>query len=166
MRGFTRVIKGIIVFCLCVALLPGLMVAPAARAAPAGQGAAIQSADSAVGPLQVCLSPYFYLVYPVTYDSDSDGYDDSVHLYIDADPSEEYGETWVTCRGGLYDPGGHLVDWDEDTWYIHAWDVEYGNLDLTNDESSPASCNYYLWLWETEWGPEQWQDTWFDADCM
>jgi len=115
MRGFTRVIKGIIVFCLCVALLPGLMVAPAARAAPAGQGAAIQSADSAVGPLQVCLSPYFYLVYPVTYDSDSDGYDDSVHLYIDADATYDYFWIEVTCEGDLYDPDGLWSDYDSAT---------------------------------------------------
>jgi len=89
---------------------------------------------------------YFWSVTPYTYDSDSDGFDDSVTLEMDVDTTGE--DVYVTVDGELYDPNATSVDFDSTIWNIYDAAIEYGYLDLTNYSSIAGDCTYYLHLYD------------------
>jgi len=100
----------------------------------------------------------FYSVSPSTYDSDSDGYDDSVTLTVDVDTDGGYVD--VTIYGDLDDSYGYLVDSDSATWSIYGSDSEYGYLYLTASSGDPGYYSYYLDLYDDL---AYWEDSWSDS---
>ena len=111
-----------------------------------------------VTALLVDYYEYFYSVSPSTYDSDSDGYDDSVTLTVDVDTDGGYVD--VTIYGDLDDPYGFLVDSDSATWSIYGSDAEYGYLYLTATSGDPGYYSYYLDLYDDL---SYWEDSWSDS---
>ncbi|HUU62857.1 MAG TPA: hypothetical protein VMX96_02900 [Dehalococcoidia bacterium] len=100
----------------------------------------------------------FYSVSPSTYDSDSDGYDDSVTLTVDVDTDGGYVD--VTIYGDLEDSYGFLVDSDSATWSIYGSDSEYGYLYLTASSGDPGYYSYYLDLYDDL---AYWEDSWSNS---
>ena len=118
--------------------------------------AAALSDKSSVAALLVDYDEYFYSVTPSAYDSDSDGYDDSIFLIIDADTDGGYVD--VTIYGDLDDPYGYLVDSDSATWSIYGSETEYDTyLDLTATSGDPGYYSYYLDLYDDL---AYWEDSW------
>jgi hypothetical protein len=91
-------------------------------------------------------SEYFWGVWAYTYDSDGDGFVDSVQLEMDVDTTGGYVN--VTVYGGLYDPYGYLTDSGSSSWLIYDEYSEYGYLYLTNYSSYTGYCSYYLDLYD------------------
>ena len=97
----------------------------------------------------------FYSVSYSTFDSDSDRYDDSVTLTVDADTTSSY--SYVTIYGDLIDPDIYLVDSNYTTWLIYGDETEYGYLDLTATSGDPGYYEYYLDLYDDL---ANWEDSW------
>ena len=97
----------------------------------------------------------FYSVAYSTFDSDSDGYDDSVTLTADVDTTSSY--AYVTIYGDLIDPDTYLVDSNYTTWLIYDDETEYGYLDLTATSGDPGYYEYYLDLYDDL---ANWEDSW------
>ena len=111
----------------------------------------VTEGDSGLSPIEVEVTPadydeYFWSVTPSTYDSDSDGFDDSVTLEMDVDTTGDYID--VTVVGQLYDPNTTSVDLGSTTWNIYDAAYEYGYLNLTNYGSIAGDCTYYLHLYD------------------
>jgi hypothetical protein len=100
----------------------------------------------------------FYSVTYSTFDSDSDRYDDSVTLTVDADTTSSY--SYVTMYGELIDPDIYLVDSNYTTWLIYGDETEYGYLDLTATSGVPGYYEYYLDLYDDL---ANWEDSWFGS---
>ena len=117
---------------------------------------AASAAKPSVEALLVDYDEYFYSVTPSAYDSDSDGYNDSIFLIIDADTDGGYVD--VTIYGDLDDPYGYLVDSDSATWSIYGSETEYDTyLDLTATSGDPGYYSYYLDLYDDL---AYWEDSW------
>jgi len=117
----------------------------ALAAAWAGQPAATAQED---------YYEYFYSVSPYAYDSDSDGYNDSVTLEMDVDTTGGYVDVAVDAY--LEDAYGYVADADFAIWTIYGEDSEAAYVDLTLGSGSPGY--YYLYLdlydvtgWEDDW---------------
>ena len=122
------------------------------------------SSEPRVKAILIDYAENFYWVTDSTYDSDSDGYVDSITLEMDVD-------TWlymdtpgefvdVTVEGELYDPDGYLVDSNDTTWLIYGDETEYGYLDLTATSGDPGFYEYYIELYDDL---ANWEDSWFGS---
>jgi hypothetical protein len=89
---------------------------------------------------------YFYSITPGTYDSDSDGYDDSVSLEMDVDTTGGFVD--IAVDGYLEDESGFITDSDFTTWSIYGEDTDYGYLDLTVTQGYPGYYTYNLILYD------------------
>ena len=98
---------------------------------------------------------YFYSVTHSTYDSDYDGYDDSVTLTIDVDTTGSY--SYVTVYGVLADPYGYEVHLDFTSWGVYGSASEYGNLYLTATLGDPGQYSYQLEIYDDL---AYWEDSW------
>jgi len=92
------------------------------------------------------------------YDSDSDGYDDSIQLSVNVDTDGGYVD--VTVYGEMDDSYGFLVDSDSATWSIYGSDYEYGYIYLTASSGDPGYYSYYLELYDDQ---AYWEDSWYDS---
>jgi hypothetical protein len=92
----------------------------------------------------------FFSVDAETFDSDYDGYDDSVSLEMDVDTDGDYVD--VTVDGELWDPYGAVVDSDSAYWTIYDAESEYGYLQLTNSWGDPGEYSYDLYLYDDLFG--------------
>jgi hypothetical protein len=100
----------------------------------------------------------FYSVAHSTFDSDSDGYDDSITLTVDVDTTSSY--AYVTIYGDLIDPDIYLVDSNYTTWLIYGDETDYGYLDLTATSGDPGNYEYYIELYDDL---ANWEDSWFGS---
>ena len=113
---------------------------------------AVVAGEQSVTAILIDYDEEFYTVDTSTYDSDGDGYDDTVTLQMDVDTwlyidtPGEYVD--VTVDGELYDPDGYLVDSYYTTWTIYGDDVEYGYLYLTATSGNPGAYYYDLYLYD------------------
>ena len=98
---------------------------------------------------------YFYSVSPVAYDSDSDGYDDSVNLEMDVDTTGGY--AGVAVDAFLEDEDWYIVDSDSTFWTVYGVDTESGYIDLTVYSGDPGYYSYYLDLYDEV---INWEDSW------
>jgi len=98
---------------------------------------------------------YFYSVSPHTYDSDSDGYDDSVTLEMDVDTTGGY--VGVAVDAYLEDAYGYVSDSDFAVWTIYGEEAETVYIDLVLTSGSPGYYNLYLDLYDDT---GYWEDDW------
>ena len=122
------------------------------------------SSEPSVEAILIDYYENFYTVTESTYDSDSDGYVDSITLEMDVDTwlyTETPGEyVDVAVEGELYDSDIYLVDSNYTTWLIYGDDTEYGYLDLTATSGDPGYYEYYIDLYDDL---ANWEDSWFGA---
>ena len=110
------------------------------------------SSEHSVKAILIDYDENFYSVTYSTYDSDSDGYVDSITLEMDVDTwlyidtPGEYVD--VTVEGELDDPDVYLVDSNDTTWLIYGDDTEYGYLDLTATSGAPGYYEYDIYLYD------------------
>lgn len=112
-------------------------------------------ADGSVVTAQGATDEYFYSVTHFTYDSDSDGYDDSVTVEMDVDTTGTYID--VTADLYLEDSLGLPVDYYSLTWNIYGEETEYGQFDITITAGDAQYFTYYLDLYDDQYN---WEDTW------
>ena len=98
---------------------------------------------------------FFYSVTPIVWDSDSDGYDDTVTLQMDADTTG--GFIAVTADLFVDDSWGFQVVADTLTWNIYYEETEYSEFEVTITEGDPQYFYFYLYLYDDEFNLE---DTW------
>jgi len=122
------------------------------------------SSEPSVEAILIDYEENFYSVTYSTYDSDSDGYVDSITLEMDVDTwlyIETPGEyVDVTVEGELYDLGEYLVDFNYTTWLIYGDETEYGYLDLTATSGDPEYYEYDIYLYDDLANLE---DSWFGS---
>jgi hypothetical protein len=98
---------------------------------------------------------YFYEVSPATYDSDSDGYDDSVSLQMDVDTTGGY--VGVAVDAFLEDEDWDIVATDSTVWTVYGEETEFGYIDLTVYSGDPGYYSFYLDLYDDM---AIWEDGW------
>jgi hypothetical protein len=100
----------------------------------------------------------FYSVISTTYDSDSDGYSDSVILEVDVDTTGDYVE--VIVEAFLEDSYGNVVASDSAFWSIYGEEAEVGYFDFTVFSGDPGDYTYYLDLYDDF---DYWEDEWYGS---
>ena len=98
---------------------------------------------------------YFYSVSPAVYDSDSDGYDDSVYLEMDVDTTGGY--VGIAVDAFLEDADWYIVASDSTVWTVYGEDTEFGYVDLTATSGAPGYYSWYLDLYDDM---DYWEDSW------
>ncbi|UCG88090.1 MAG: hypothetical protein JSW71_05975 [Gemmatimonadota bacterium] len=88
----------------------------------------------------------FYSVEVDTFDSDYDGYDDSVTLSMDVDTDGGWVE--VTVDAYLEDQYGDILASDSATWTIYGSEAEYGQVQLTLFWGDPGEYDYVVELYD------------------
>ena len=136
-QALSNVLRLITIILFCSAII---LVAPAEQSTVAAQGA---------------TDEFFYSVTPIVYDSDSDGYDDSVILEMDADTTGGYID--VTADLYVADSLGFPVVYDTLTWDIYDEESEYSEFEVTITAGDPQYFDFYLDLYDDQYN---WEDTW------
>ncbi|UCG84217.1 MAG: hypothetical protein JSW38_05230 [Dehalococcoidia bacterium] len=90
----------------------------------------------------------FYSVTPNAYDSDYDGYNDSVTLQMDVNTTGGY--VTVTTNLFLDDSQGYQVYSDSLTWTVYGQETEYGEFYVTITSGDPDYFSYYLELYDDQ----------------
>jgi hypothetical protein len=98
---------------------------------------------------------YFYSVSADTYDSDSDGYDDSVTLEMDVDTTGGY--VGVTAEAFLEDDYEFVLATDSALWTVYGEESEYGYVGFTITSGDPGYFSLYLDLYDDM---DYWEDDW------
>ena len=93
---------------------------------------------------------YFVSASPTAFDSNGDGYNDSVSVVINADTSDHMVGVYVEAY--LRDPSGAVVSFDNPDWGIAGSNVEYVYASLYLPNGSPVGyCDIELYLYD-QWG--------------
>ncbi|MHC4520913.1 MAG: hypothetical protein ACYTAS_20165 [Planctomycetota bacterium] len=98
---------------------------------------------------------YFYSVNADTYDSDSDGYDDSVTLEMDVDTTGGY--VGVTAEAFLEDDYGFVLATDSAAWTVYGEESESGYVGFTITSGDPGYFTCFLELYDDM---DYWEDDW------
>jgi hypothetical protein len=101
---------------------------------------------------------YFRSVVAITYDSDSDGYDDSVTLQIEVDTTGGY--VYVIVEAFLEDEYGYEAAYDDAAWSIYGDEIESRYFEFTVVSGDPGDYSYYLDLYDDF---DYWEDEWYGS---